>query len=83
MAVTIPIPPTLYSATPHPIALLSEGVGESGCKLLPKSPRAQDLGIKDEGPLTTTDWTREGTGRGRAPAEGTWEGTCPPNPATG
>ena len=42
MAVTIPIPPTLYSATPHPIALLSEGVGESGCKLLPKSPRAQE-----------------------------------------
>ena len=25
----------------HTLALLSEGVAESGCKLLPKSPRAQ------------------------------------------
>ena len=27
--------------TPTPTALMSEGVGGSGCKLLPKSPRAK------------------------------------------
>ena len=33
------------SNRPHPIALLSEGVGGSGYKLLPKTPRAQELAL--------------------------------------
>ena len=37
MAAAIPDPPQLG----HTLALLSEGAAGSGCKLLPKSPRAQ------------------------------------------
>ena len=43
MAVTIPLAPTRHTRTAtagkHALALLSEGVAESGYKLLPKSPR--------------------------------------------